>query len=262
MTDTTPRSFHRRVLAKTSVLLLATCALTSCGSTAEHPPAPGPPRTTTTSVVSSSAPLTTSSTTTAASTTTSRPPEFTWQAAPIDDRLRARMATSWRAGCPVPLESLRYITLSHWGFDGAVHAGELVVNADAVDALRQAFSSLFDQRFPIRSMRLVDDFGGDDDRSMAADNTSAFNCRRVAGSSRWSQHAFGRAVDINPVENPYLHGRVVDPPNAALFVDRTEVRPGMLVEGSPAVAAFTDLGWGWGGAWGRPDYQHVSQSGS
>ncbi|MDG5473993.1 M15 family metallopeptidase, partial [Jeotgalibacillus sp. ET6] len=79
------------------------------------------------------------------------------------------------------------------------------MHADAVNALAHAFSALFTQRFPIRSMRLVDDFGGDDDQSMAADNTSAFNCRPVAGSNHWSQHAYGRAVDVNPLENPYIH---------------------------------------------------------
>jgi poly-gamma-glutamate synthesis protein (capsule biosynthesis protein) len=162
----------------------------------------------------------------------------------------------------VPLESLRYVAVSYWGFDGVVREGELVVHADAVEALEGAFARLFEQRFPIRSMRLVDDYGGDDDRSMAADNTSGFNCRPVAGSSRWSQHAYGRAVDINPIENPYVHRGTIDPPAAAAFADRADVRPGMLVAGSPAVAAFTEVGWTWGGTWGSPDHQHVSANGS
>ncbi len=162
----------------------------------------------------------------------------------------------------MPLESLRYVSLSHWGFEGTVRQGELVVHADVVDSLERAFAELFEQRFPIRSMRLVDDYGGDDDRSMAADNTSAFNCRPVAGTRRWSQHAYGRAVDINPVENPYVHGGRVDPPAAAPFTDRATVRPGMLIADGPAVAAFASVGWTWGGTWGSPDFQHLSANGS
>jgi hypothetical protein len=190
------------------------------------------------------------------------PTTFLWQVRRIDPALRARMTTSWRPGCPVPLESLRYVSVSYWNFDGVVRHGELVVHADVVDALEIAFERLFLQRFPIRSMRLVDDYGGDDDRSMAADNTSAFNCRPVAGTGTWSQHAFGRAVDINPVENPYVHRGIVDPPAAAAFADRSDVRPGMLVAEGPAVAAFADVGWVWGGTWASPDYQHVSATGS
>lgn len=251
----TRTDLHRRPIGQAVALLLGAITLTSCSGAGAREREPDPP-------VRTSIPSTTATTATTASTTAPAPPRFVWQARPIDDALRARMTASWRRGCPVPLESLRYVTLTFWGFDGATHEGELVVNADAVDSLRQAFSTLFDQRFPIRSMRLVDDFGADDDRSMAADNTSSFNCRPVAGSSRWSQHAFGRAIDINPVENPYLHDGIVDPPNAGAFVDRADARPGMLIAGSPAVAAFTDAGWSWGGTWVSPDYQHMSRSGS
>jgi hypothetical protein len=171
------------------------------------------------------------------------------------------MTASWRAGCPVPLADLRYLTVSYRGFDGAVHDGELVVNADAVDALTQVFGALFAAGYPIRSMRLVDDLGADDDASMAADNTSAFNCRSIAGTRTWSQHAYGRAIDVNPVENPYVTRSEVFPPAGADFAARPEL-PGVLHDGDPAVAAFAAAGWLWGGAWPTPtDYQHFSTTG-
>jgi len=111
-------------------------------------------------------------------------------------------------------------------------------------------------------MEPVDAFGGDDDRSMAANNTSAFNCRTIAGSSRWSEHAFGRAIDINPVQNPYVRGASVDPPAGATFLDRASGAPGLITADGPVVAAFAKIGWRWGGAWSAgQDYQHFSASG-
>lgn len=188
---------------------------------------------------------------------------FTYSMSTIGPGLAARMTpTSWRPGCPVPLSQLRYLRLSHLGFDGREHLGELVVHVDAVVPVIAAFRALWNERFPIARMQLVDDFGGNDDASMAADNTSAFNCRTVAGTGRWSEHAYGRAVDINPIENPWVSGGSVSPPAGASFAFRSVVRPGMFLSGSPAVRAFTDLGWGWGGYWGSSkDYQHFSASG-
>jgi len=115
---------------------------------------------------------------------------------------------------------------------------------------------------PIERMRLVDHYGGIDTASMAANNTHGFNCRRVAGSGRWSEHAYGRAIDINPVQNPYVADSIVLPPAGARYLDRGAVRPGMLVTGGPAVAAWKRVGWHWGGDWGSlKDYQHVSSTG-
>lgn len=192
-----------------------------------------------------------------------RQQRFAWGSSPITAQLAARMTpTSWRQGCPVPLSSLRYVQVSHMGFDGREHIGELVVHHQDVTAVAIAFKLMWDAGFPIERMRLVDDFGGSDDASMAANNTSAFNCRRVAGTSTWSQHAYGRAIDVNPVQNPYVSGGVADPPAGAGYVDRSRVRAGMLVEGGPAVAAFDRIGWGWGGRWSSAkDYQHVSATG-
>jgi hypothetical protein len=204
----------------------------------------------------------TTPTTATTSTTTAAAPTFTGEVHPIDDAVRARMPHSWRPGCPVVLDDLRLLRLSHRGFDGAVHEGELVVHAEVADAVVGVFRSAFDAGFPIERMELVDAYGADDDRSMAANNTSAFNCRRIAGTDRWSEHAYGRAIDINPVQNPYVRGSRVDPPAGAAYVDRGDVRPGMLTADGPVVRAFTDIGWGWGGTWSSgKDYQHVSASG-
>src|SRR3954447_13807214 len=105
---------------------------------------------------------------------------------------------------------------------------------------------LYAARWPITRMELIDVYEGDDP-SMAADNTSAFNCRPVAGTSRWSEHAFGRAIDLNPVENPYVAGSHVSPPAGQAFVDRAEARPGVVRAGDVVVRAFAAVGWGWGG---------------
>ncbi|MEI2699183.1 MAG: M15 family metallopeptidase [Microthrixaceae bacterium] len=192
-----------------------------------------------------------------------REQRFSWSASPISDEIASRMTpTSWRPGCPVQLSSLRYLRLSFMGFDGAEHLGELVVHERDVTAVAIAFKLMWDDGFRIERMQLVDDFGGDDAASMAANNTSAFNCRRVSGGSQWSEHAYGRAIDINPVQNPWVSGSQVEPATGAAFSNRHDVRTGMLVEGGPAVAAFDRIAWGWGGRWSSVrDYQHVSASG-
>lgn len=190
------------------------------------------------------------------------PHRFDSSVSTIGAELAGRMATSWRPGCPVPLSDLRYLRLDHWGFDGREHQGELVVHADHANDVVAVFEELFRARFPIRRMRLVDDYGGDDDASMAANNSSAFNCRRAQGSSSWSEHAFGRAIDLNPVENPYVRGTTVLPPAGEPFVDRTRDEPGMVHPGGPVTRAFAAVGWEWGGDWRTlKDWQHFSATG-
>ena len=150
------------------------------------------------------------------------------------------------------------VTLRHVGFDGAAHNGRLVVHADVVDDVRSVFRRLYRAGFAIRRMRLVDSYGASDRRSMAANNSSAYNCRVVEGSTSWSAHAYGRAIDVNPRLNPFVDRRGdYQPANAAPWVDRTRTEPGMLHDGDAAVLAFTDRGWTWGGHWRTPlDYQH------
>ena len=175
----------------------------------------------------------------------------------------AELGASWHAGCPVGPASLRRVTIRYRGFDGADHSGDLIVHADAVGATLAAFERMRAAGFPIRKVVPVDRYGGSDDASMADDNTSAFNCRPSTGStSTWSQHAYGRAIDINPLENPYVSGSSVQPAGGAAYLDRSDVRPGMAVAGGPLVSAFAAVGWGWGGNWTTvKDYQHVSATG-
>lgn len=169
---------------------------------------------------------------------------------------------SWRPGCPVPLEDLRLLSVTYWGFDERAHQGELVVHEDAAGDMVAVMRQLYEARFPIERMELVDVFEGDDDTSMAANNTSAFNCREVSRRPGvWSQHAFGTAIDINPVQNPYIlrNGTVLPP---AAVTDRATPIPGLIGPDSIVVAALEEIGWGWGGNWsGVLDYQHFSASG-
>ena len=188
-------------------------------------------------------------------------PTFQASTSPITPALAARMHASWRPGCPVPLEDLRYVTVTHRTFDGGTATGELVVHADLADGVVGVFRTLFAAGYPIALMRLVDDFAADDDASMAANNTSAFNCRSITGGTGWSEHSYGRALDLNPVQNPYVLGGTVLPPAGARYVDRPE-EPGVLHAGDAVVTAFAAAGWSWGGAWTRPlDYQHFSTTG-
>lgn len=189
--------------------------------------------------------------------------EFRLKVTPIDDSTAARMTSSWRPGCPIRLDELQLVTVSHWGFDGRVRQGELVVGTTHAAAVASVFRELFEARFPIESMRLVDEFDGDDDRSMAANNTSAFNCRFATGSQRWSEHAYGRAIDINPIQNPYVtRGGAILPPAGAAHTQRDPATPGLITEEGPVTAAFRAIGWSWGGNWSSgKDYQHFSASG-
>lgn len=182
----------------------------------------------------------------------------------LDAIQRERMAgVSWHPGCPVGLADLRLLTLTYHGFDGRPHTGRLVAHRDAAETLVRVFRHLYAARFPIRRMRPVDPYGGNDFRSIEADNTSAFNCRRVEGTSRWSNHAYGRAVDVNPIENPYVTSRgTTSHPASRTYLDRRRIRAGMATPGSELVQAFRAVGWGWGGDWnGTHDYQHFSANG-
>jgi len=176
----------------------------------------------------------------------------------------AELGKSWHHGCPVGAGSLRAVTLTFWGFDKHAHTGTLVVNARVVSAVVTAFREIYAARFPIRQMVPIAAYGGDDNKSMAADNTSSFNCRPAVsnGPKTWSMHAFGEAIDINTVENPYTLDGTVRPPSGKPYTNRSRVRPGMIVRGSSPTRAFSAVGWGWGGNWSSsPDYQHFSTNG-
>lgn len=176
----------------------------------------------------------------------------------------AQLPFSWHAGCPVGPAQLRRIRLRYVGFDGKPHRGQLIVNARVARDVASVFGSLYRARFPIRRMLPIDAYRGSDSRSTAADNTSSFNCRYAVapGARHWSMHAYGEAVDVDTVENPYIQDGRVTPANARPYADRANVRRGMAVEGGVLVRAFARVGWGWGGRWsGSPDYQHFSTNG-
>jgi hypothetical protein len=187
-------------------------------------------------------------------------PGFSATVTTVPEDYRARMiGVSWHEGCPVPIDDLRIIEMNHWGFDGTVQeGGRLMVHEDAVEDVVAAFGDAFAAGFPIRRMELIEEYGGSDDASMAADNTSAFNCRAITGSpGRFSIHSYGKAIDINTIENPYVRGGTVLPPAGAEYLDREDVRPGMIVKNDAVMKAFTTRGFDWGGTWkSLKDYQH------
>lgn len=171
---------------------------------------------------------------------------------------------SWREGCPVAPSGLRMIEMTYWGMDDKPHTGgRLVVNAKAAEELVTVFRKLYEMRYPIERMEPVDKYKGSDFQSIEANNTSAFNCRRATGSSSFSQHAYGLAVDINPCQNPYVYadGHIAHE-QCAEYKDRDKDAPGMIHAGDKVVDAFDSIGWGWGGEWsGAKDYQHFSSTG-
>jgi hypothetical protein len=188
---------------------------------------------------------------------------------PVPPSLRAELnGPFWHAGCPVSLPQLRLLTVSHWGFDGRVHTGQLVVNQDAAAPLATVFRRLYEVRFPIRHMRFADAYGPGPSPA-DGDISGSFECRQAVpspctggkGTGTWSEHAYGRAVDLNPVENPYVGcGRSRDRAGRA-YLDRSRLRPGMVT--AAVVEAFRSIGWGWGGGWSgsTKDYMHFSASG-
>ena len=184
---------------------------------------------------------------------------------PLQAELNGRF---WHPGCPLPLARLRVLTVSHWGFDGRVHAGQLIVNEDVAGPLRRVFRRLYKLRFPIRHMRLADAYGPSRSQPADGDISGSFECRQAVpspcsggtGTGSWSEHAYGEAVDLNPVENPYVGCSRTRQRSSLPYLDRSRLRPGMV---TPAVVrAFRSIGWGWGGAWtGSKDYMHFSATG-
>lgn len=190
------------------------------------------------------------------------PPDDTFVSSvgPVPDEVLAR--STWSDACPVARDGLAYVTVAFWGFDEQTHTGELLVAAEVADELVEVFRRLHDERFPIEEMRVVAPEELDAPPTGDGNNTTGFVCRATVGQSNWSQHAYGRAVDVNPFHNPYVRGDLVVPELASAYADREHRRPGMIVEGDAVTAAFDAIGWAWGGRWTRPvDPMHFSASG-
>jgi hypothetical protein len=197
-----------------------------------------------------------SSSATASSAATAPPAPAGGTVQPVN---AAELGASWRPGCPVEPAQLRRVGIDHIGFDGKAHPGELIVHEDLVPEIITIFEQLYRLGFPIEKIRTADHYpAADDELSMEDNNTSAFNCRGIPGSNQWSQHAYGRAIDLNPLLNPCIYADgALQPQNAAPYLDRSRTDPGLLHNGDPAVHVFTDRGWRWGGNWTTPiDYQH------
>lgn len=175
---------------------------------------------------------------------------------------RERMTgVSWRERCPVSLDDLALLTVTHLGFDGKPHQGLLVVHQAVAGELLAIFRSLYLKGYPIEKMRLIEDYGGSDEASMRDDNTSAFNCRPVTGGTAFSKHSYGLAIDINPLYNPYIRGNITLPPEGAAYVDRSLAVKGMIRANEICPREFLVRGWTWGGNWeSRKDYQHFEKA--
>jgi hypothetical protein len=195
------------------------------------------------------------------------PPEPVFESTvrPLTDEEKASMTgVTWRPGCPVGLDDLVLVEASHHDFDGEIQTGHLVVAASVADAVVGALQAAFDEGYPIQRMEPAVAYDGSDQRSMDANNTSAFNCRAITGGTSYSEHSYGHALDVNPVQNPYISasGRTVLPAAARAYQDRDDRRPGMLFADSALVQHLVAAGWGWGGTWSRTrDYQHLSETG-
>jgi hypothetical protein len=190
---------------------------------------------------------------------------------PPDDRFAATVSplpavvlarSTWQPACPVPVAGLRYLTLAFWGFDGHPHTGEMIVAASIADQVVAAFHRLHDRRFPIEEMRVVAAAELTAAPTGDGNNTTAFVCRPARGQTRWSAHALGLAIDLDPFCNPARSPTVI-PELASAYLDRGRVRPGMVLAGGPEVAAFAAAGLSWGGAWrSSPDLMHFTANGS
>jgi hypothetical protein len=199
------------------------------------------------------------------------PQPFQSSVEPVPAAVRAQIVTAglYRKGCPVTFDQLRVLTVSHWDFTGAAGMGQLVVNRSAAASLASVFRKLYALRFRIRHMQLSDAYGPRRVRPADGDVSDAFECRQAVpspcsggrGTGSWSEHAYGLAVDVNPIENPYVGCGQTRKRASRPYLNRSRLRPGMVT--GQVVEAFRSIGWGWGGAWSgtTKDYMHFSASG-
>jgi hypothetical protein len=194
--------------------------------------------------------------------------EFHASVSTISPNIKQRMlqGNSWRKGCPVPLKDLRYLRLTYRDFNGRDAKGEMIVHKEVASEVTRIFEELYEAGYPIRKMRLVSDYKGSDWQSIEADNTSAFNCRKATGSKHWSKHSYGKAIDLNSIENPYISrsGHISHKASQQyrkrVHRKHTAADKAVLLKNDKAVHIFKKYGWKWGGDWaGVKDYQHFSK---
>lgn len=186
-------------------------------------------------------------------------PIFTSQQLP-DEIIHKIKDVSWKTEAAVALEDLSYITVTYWGFDEQEHIGELILHRKVAEEIVDIFKELYEAKFPIEKIKLIDEYNADDNLSMQDNNTSAFCFRNIEGSNTISLHGYGVAIDINPVQNPYVRGEKVVPLEGKNYLNRSDIRKGMILKGDSCYNAFINRGWTWGGDWkGLCDYQHFEK---
>lgn len=185
----------------------------------------------------------------------------------IGDEIMSRiMGISYKENNNISLGELNYIRVLHVGFDDMVHIGELIVNKAIADDIIDIMKILYNNKYPIEKMLLVDEYGGDDITSMSDNNTSAFNYRLIANTDMLSNHAMGMAIDINPLYNPYVtadkEGNInISPENGSGYADRTKDFMYKIDEFDLCYKLFISYGFSWGGSWSRSkDYQHFEKT--
>ncbi len=220
---------------------------------------PRHPTTTDSTPVASTTTLDSSTLPRASTTVTTLLPAFSWSIRPVDETF---LAHSWMPGCPRGPDDLVVVELTHFDFEGSMATGEIVVAGEHADGVVLVFADLFAAGYPIESMTPIGHLPEDAEEEPGYSNTSGFHCRLVAGTTRWSEHALGSAIDINPHLNPFVRGEEVWPEDSEPYLDRTLDLPGLITEGDVVVTAFDAIGWEWGGRWRTlKDYHHFSASG-
>lgn len=191
------------------------------------------------------------------------PPPFSGSVAPVPEDVAAMMRQhTWREGCPISIDDLSYLRMSYLDMSGAPQTGEMLVHASVAQEVLDIFADIYASGFYIERMELIEraPYFGSDPLSMAADNTSAFNCRKALGSKKYSKHSWGLAIDVNPLINPYVKGDNVQPPEGRAWLQRKAGTPGLITKGDAVYKSFVSRGWKWGGAWHTlKDYQHFEK---
>ncbi|MFI3268174.1 MAG: M15 family metallopeptidase [Rikenellaceae bacterium] len=183
----------------------------------------------------------------------------------ISDEIFARIkGLSYNDACTTPLSSLRYITVLHYNGNGEICTGEMICHHSISDDLLEIFRTLFDAHYPIEKMELIDNFNAQDDLSMLANNSSAFNFRYISGTKKLSSHSLGLAIDINPLYNPYVKQTstktIVSPSESINYVDRSRTFPYKIDHDDLCYKEFIKHGFIWGGDWSSvKDYQHFEK---
>lgn len=179
----------------------------------------------------------------------------------ISESVKAKITgNSFKAGGPVDYSDLALIRVKYINFDDKEMIGEIIVNKKLADDVYEIFQELHKVRYPIKKISLIDEYNNSDELSMADNNTYSFSVRAITGGNKYSNHAYGRAVDINPIQNPYIKNKIIEPENGKNYLDRKNVRKGMIVKGDACYNAFKKRGWTWGGEWkSLKDFQHFEK---